>query len=162
MSESILVKLFEHNNWANLQIMAACAALTDEQLDAAPQSGSGWNIRHTLTHIATAQRGYLLLLTLPPEGRHKVPVPFGELSRSVRESGNALLSLVSSGAVFEGRLRTTDGYFVEPWVVLVQLLNHATEHRKQICAAMRAQGVEPPCLDGWTFGETMNALVPLD
>ncbi len=29
MTENFLVKLFEHNNWANLQIIQACSALRD-------------------------------------------------------------------------------------------------------------------------------------
>jgi len=36
MAENIPGKLFEHNNWANLQIIQACVALSDEQLDADP------------------------------------------------------------------------------------------------------------------------------
>lgn len=36
MTQSFLVKLFEHNNWANLQIIQACYALTDEQRSAEP------------------------------------------------------------------------------------------------------------------------------
>ena len=36
MTENILGRLFEHNNWANLQIIQACSALSDEQLDAEP------------------------------------------------------------------------------------------------------------------------------
>lgn len=38
MTINILEKLFEHNNWANLQIIQACASLSDAQLDAEPQS----------------------------------------------------------------------------------------------------------------------------
>jgi uncharacterized damage-inducible protein DinB len=40
MAENFLVKLFEHNNWANRQSIQACAALSDEQLDAEPQSAA--------------------------------------------------------------------------------------------------------------------------
>ncbi len=36
MTENFLVKLFEHNHWANLQIIQACSVLSDEQLDANP------------------------------------------------------------------------------------------------------------------------------
>ena len=38
MTENFLVKLFEHINWANLQIIQVCSVLSDEQLDAEPQS----------------------------------------------------------------------------------------------------------------------------
>jgi len=37
MTEDILVKIFEHNNWANQQMIQACSALSDEQLDGEPQ-----------------------------------------------------------------------------------------------------------------------------
>ena len=57
------------------------------------------------------------------------------------------------------RLRTTDGYFVETWVVMVQAINHATEHRRQIGSMLRALGVTPPNLDGWTYAEATGALV---
>ena len=34
MTENTLAKLFEHNNWANRQIIRTCSALGDDQLDA--------------------------------------------------------------------------------------------------------------------------------
>lgn len=36
MSENFLVKLFEHNNWANQKLIEACLSLRDEQLDTEP------------------------------------------------------------------------------------------------------------------------------
>jgi uncharacterized damage-inducible protein DinB len=50
---------------------------------------------------------------------------------------------------------------VEPWVVLVQIINHATEHREQISSMLSALGVTPPILDGWAYGEATNALIPI-
>jgi len=34
-----------------------------------------------------------------------------------------------------------DGYFVEPWVVMVQAINHATEHREQIKSMLSSLGM---------------------
>ena len=65
MTETFLVKLFEHNNWANQKIIEACYALSDEQLDTEPHSVTKGNIRETLSHLVTSQRGYLAL----PAGR---------------------------------------------------------------------------------------------
>jgi uncharacterized damage-inducible protein DinB len=45
-------------------------------------------------------------------------------------------------------------------VVLVQVINHATEHREQIKSMLSALGVTPPELDGWDYGEAINALIP--
>ena len=49
MTENFLVKLFERNNWANLQIIQACSALSNEQRDAEPQSATKGSIRLTLS-----------------------------------------------------------------------------------------------------------------
>jgi uncharacterized damage-inducible protein DinB len=50
---------------------------------------------------------------------------------------------------------------VEPWVILVQVINHATEHREQIKSMLTALGITPPDIDGWDFGDVMKALVPM-
>lgn len=164
MNGNLLVKLFEHNNWANVQIIQACSALSDEQLDAEPHSVTRGTIRQTLLHLASSQRGYLALLTLPVEERKKQhgPLAFDELKQSVLASGEGILDLLRDESKFpQTRLETTDGYYVEPWVVLVQILNHATEHREQINSMLTALGVTPPDLDGWGYGEFTSTLVPI-
>ena len=163
MTENILVKLFEHNNWANLQIIQACSALSDEQLDAEPQSATKGSIRRTLSHLVASQQGYLSLLTLPVEARLDVPPTFAELQESARISGEGSLALArdESSKHLKTRLQTKDGYFVEPWVVMVQVINHATEHREQIKSMLSSLGVTPPDIDGWDHGEATNALIPI-
>jgi uncharacterized damage-inducible protein DinB len=42
---------------------------------------------------------------------------------------------------------------------MVQVINHATEHREQICSMLSALGIPPPDMDGWAYGEATNALV---
>jgi uncharacterized damage-inducible protein DinB len=163
MTENILGKLFEHNNWANYQIIHACSALSDEQLDTEPQSATKGSIRSTLSHLVTSQRGYLALLTLPVEARPNTPLGFAELLESAIISGEGLLALArdESGRHLKTRLHTTDGFYVEPWVVIVQVINHATEHREQIKSMLSFLGVTPPNIDGWDFGEATNALIPI-
>ncbi len=163
MNENSLAKLFEHNNWANLQILQACSALSDEQLDAEPQSATQGSIRSTLSHLITAQRGYLSLLTLPVEARPNTPLAFTELQESARISGEGLLALArdESSISLTTQLRTRDGFFVAPWVVMLQVINHATEHREQIKSMLSALGVTPPEIDGWSYGESTDALIPI-
>jgi uncharacterized damage-inducible protein DinB len=95
MSESFLVKLFEHNNWANSQIIQACSALSDKQLDAEPQSATKGSIRRTLVHLVASQQGYLSLLTLPVEARRDARPAFAELHEAARSSGEGLLALAT-------------------------------------------------------------------
>ncbi len=163
MTENFLVKLFEHNNWANLQIIQACSALSDEQLDAEPQSVTKGSIRLTLLHFVASQQSYLRILTLPLEARLDTPsVAFVELQESARISGEGLLALArGEQKPLKPQLQTRDGFFVEPWVLMVQVINHATEHREQIKSMLSALGVAPPDLYGWSYGEAANALIPI-
>lgn len=163
MTENFLVKLFEHNNWANLQIIQACAALSDEQLDAEPQSVTKGTIRRTLVHLVSSQYSYLRTLTLPlEERRDAITVDFAELKESVRKSGEELLVFArGEQQPQKPQLQTRDGYYVEPWVLMVQIINHATEHREQIKSMLTALGVAAPDIDGWDYGLATNALIPI-
>ena len=163
MGENILAKLFEHNNWANQKIIEVCAALTDEQLDTPPQSATEGSVRSTLLHLVSAQHGYLRLLTLPvEERRERVTVEFPDLEKSLKDSGEQLLELARDVSKLPAtRLQTRDDYWVEPWVLMVQIINHATEHREQIKSMLTALGITPPSIDGWDYGEAVRALVPI-
>lgn len=163
MTENFLARLFEHNNWANEKIIEVCLSLSDEQLDSPPKSATEGSIRDTLSHLVSAQFGYLRLLTLPREERlDKVDVPFAELAASLKDSGEKLLALAKETSKLpSARIHTRDNYHVEAWVLMVQIINHATEHREQIKSMLTALGVEPPSIDGWDYGDVMGALVPV-
>ena len=163
MLEDYLARIFEHNNWANQKIIEACLVLSDEQLDMEPHSVTKGTIRTTLLHLVSSQHSYWRTLTIPLEERRQPPsVTFTALQESARASGEGLLALARGAQEpFASRLQTRDGFSVEPWVVMVQVINHASEHREQICSMLNALGVTPPDLDGWGYGEATNALVPI-
>lgn len=80
MTETVLVKLFEHNNWANLQIIQACAVLNDSQLDAEPNSTMKGSIRLTLQHLIEQQQIYgTQLAGMEPRFNWPAPPDFAEL-----------------------------------------------------------------------------------
>jgi uncharacterized damage-inducible protein DinB len=162
MNGDFLVKIFEHNNWANQKIIEICNTLTDKQLDAQPQSVTMGTIRDTLFHLVGSQRGYLALLTQPVEARTKPELAFNQLEETARRSGQGLLELArGQQQPFGSPLQTTDGHHTEPWVVMLQIINHATEHREQIKSMLSALGVTPPSIDGWDYGEVNHALTPI-
>ena len=162
MSENFLEKLFEHNNWANRTIIQACSTLSGEQLDAEPQSVTKGNIRETLIHLVGSQAGYLSLLTLPVDERHNKPLEFSDLQISASKSGEGLLAIArGEKKPLNSQLQTTNGYYVDPWVVMLQVINHATEHREQIKSMLTALGVAPPDIDGWDYGDATKAFIPI-
>jgi len=162
MANDFLIRIFEHNNWANLEIVKSCLMLNDEHLDARPQSVTRGSIRETLVHLVGSQAWYLSLLTLPVDERTDEPLQLADLAESVRSSGEGLLALArGERQPFSSKLQTDDGYHVDSWVIMVQLINHATEHREQIKSMLSALGATPPSIDGWDFGEANSALVKI-
>ena len=176
MTENYLVRLFEFNNWANRQIIEVCLKLSDEQLDTPPASATYGSIRKTLVHVVAAQQRYLHHLTLPFEVRNELVYPdFADeegvvgssepfLVEEVADStGEAFLALVRGETnLFQStQIHTPDGYIVEPWVLMVQVINHGHEHREQIKSMLNALGITPPEMDGWMYGDTLGALVKI-
>ncbi|MBE2201647.1 MAG: DinB family protein [Anaerolinea sp.] len=162
MTENVLAKLIEHNNWANLQIIQACAALSDKQLDAEPETVTKGSIRLTLQHLMEAQQSYWTQLSnVAPHFNWQAPPDFAELRRAASITGDGLLALARDES---NKLQTTfqkDDYTIEPWVVMVQAINHATEHREQIKSMLNSLGVTPPRIDGWQYGRVTNALTQI-
>jgi uncharacterized damage-inducible protein DinB len=111
----------------------------------------------------SSQYSYLRTLTLPLEERiNPLTVAFVDLEESARLSGEGLLALARGDRnPFNSTLQTRDGHYVKPWVLMVQVINHATEHREQISSMLSNLGVTPPDLDGWSFGEATQALTPI-
>jgi uncharacterized damage-inducible protein DinB len=164
MTTTILTRMYEHNNWANEQIIQICAGLSDEQLDAEPPSAAYGSIRSTLAHMAAAQENYLSLLTIPLEQRQRrtIPLDFAEVQPVTARSGAGLLALArgDSETPMLDSIRSKDGWVINPWVVMVQVINHATEHREQVNSALSALGITPPELDGWAYGEAAGGAFP--
>ncbi len=160
MTANILEKLVEHNNWANAEIIRACSTLSDEQLDAEPQSATEGTIRHTLWHLVDSEQGYLSdLIGIKPRFDWQAPPAFAELQEAASSNAKALLALAREGSIDHlPQIHTGVGYSIEPWVVMVQIINHATEHREQIKSMLSSLGVTPPRIDGWAYGRISHAL----
>ena len=157
MSES-LVELFNHNAWANQRLFDACAGLSDAQMDATVVGTFG-SIRNTLLHIVGAQERYVAALseTEPiPVSRERAPFPgLAELREGARTSSEALVERAAqaqSGATVTTTWRG-EAYTLPVWLLLVQAINHATEHRAHVAAILTQQGIAPPSMDGWTYHE---------
>ncbi|MFL5732733.1 MAG: DinB family protein [Chloroflexia bacterium] len=158
---SVLTRLFNHNTWANLKLLDFCAGLSEEQLDATV-IGSFGSIRDTLVHFVSSEVDYVNLATdrLPA-----VPLPgddfrgFEALNEGVRWAGDELLGLAIAARA-DSLVRVTrpgEPIFEYPLAgLMVQVLNHSTEHRTQISTIITQLGIEPPALSGWKYMREMG------
>jgi uncharacterized damage-inducible protein DinB len=156
----ILVHQFEHNLWANDQMLAACAPLTPEQL-ATELAGTYGRLDQTLIHLARAQGGYVMRLTdwqpgLEHQLEYDAPFPGIEAVAShLRFTGERLVEVareitpnLTLQLEYEGEMHS-----LPAWVVLLQAAYHATEHRQQVATMLTGLGIEPPEPDLWAFAE---------
>ena len=164
--DSPLVVLFRHNLWANLRLLDACAALDARQLAETAVGGYG-ALYDTLNHIVRAEQGYLIHLTgqPPAERLRRDDPPDAERLRALAQRGGEALIALAAAATPEDRVLLVfeDGRWHAPaGLVLMQAINHATEHRAQVATILTQLGLEPPDMSGWLYGETYMSPEPAD
>jgi uncharacterized damage-inducible protein DinB len=153
---SILVRLFEHNRWANLRAVAACAALSDAHLDATVPGTAG-TVRETLMHIARAEQSYVRRLSgrQPTYSARAGWLGAEKVRHALDESGRALIDLAARAHPDEVLQTERQGRPVAlpAATVYVQAINHATEHRSQIATILTQQGLAAPDFSGWAWND---------
>jgi uncharacterized damage-inducible protein DinB len=156
-----LPEFFKYNLWANLRLLDVCAQLSDAQLDATTKGIYG-SVRETLMHMLAAEEGYTRSLT------GKIPTPalkefttfpgFDEMRRRAKESGEALIMFAEQAEPGElSQILHLDGgtYDAAVIIVVIQVINHAIDHRSQISTLLSQQDIEPPDLDSWAYNDAM-------
>ncbi|MDX1415513.1 MAG: DinB family protein [Candidatus Promineifilaceae bacterium] len=148
--------LFKHNNWANLRLLDACGALSQEQLGH-EAAGTYGTIIGTMTHLVRAQERYLYHLD-GYESSEPAQITIKDLHKRASESGEVLRQFAQN--ITEDRVLTIGSEEPEEipaFVILLQALHHAEEHRAQVASIMGRLGVEPPGLSGWDYFDEVLA-----
>jgi uncharacterized damage-inducible protein DinB len=150
----ILVELFRHSTWANLQLIDFLQGVHPQTLDAT-HPGTFGSIGQTLVHIVANEQAYLASIeggppTSPLFGMTTIP-SLEEMAELARESGQ---QLEAAATAMQHSDRITGEFGGRPFemaafVPLLQAINHGTEHRGQIATILGAAGLEPPQLDCW-------------
>lgn len=175
----ILVEMFRHNLWANLTLIEFCAALPDPVL-ATRIPGAYGAIDDTLGHLAGTEEGYLSMLhgELAPGAAKRDRTTSPDLAtlreQALRAGGRLELptihdharasgeGLIAYAAAVEGDpmvlMAWPDRVYELPAsLVLVQAVNHATEHRSQVSTALTQAGITPIAIDGWAWSAVRAA-----
>ena len=160
----LITDLYRQSEWANLRLIEVCRGLTDEQLDATADGAYG-SIRSTLTHLIGSEAGYIRRLGGTPRRaleRGSDWPAFDVLEEVVRSSADGLIE--RAGAVGGSTVVVEDApgerFEIEANVLLVQAINHSTEHRSQICTILTVLGALPSTgddgqtiIDAWAWSD---------
>ncbi len=164
MTETLL-DIFRHNTWANEQIVEYCRKQPEELLDKSV-AGTFGTSRATLMHLLATEEWYLFRLTgkkFDDLLEEDAPFPgFDDLRRRATRSGETTTKAAHTTA-YGPTYRTMPDeegkvYEVNVPLVLVTVINHATEHRAHIVTTLSALGAEPVELDGWRWGLATGAM----
>jgi uncharacterized damage-inducible protein DinB len=150
---SVLIGLYAHNTWANLKLLDFCEALSAEQLGTTAPGTYG-AIRDTLHHLVGAEVSYVRRVNgkLPAEPPPRDRFPgFAVLKQAAQWAGDELLQLALS-ARSDTLVREVWPEMAEEYPLaslMIQAINHSTEHRTQVSTIITQLGLEPPDMTGW-------------
>ena len=151
---STLAAMFEHNRWANEQLLEACRDLMPEQLETTVDGTYG-TLGETLAHLVSGETFYVELLTdWSPAEHWRRADPFPGIDRLLarsRDTGARLLAAAQALAPNEP-IERDPGELIPASVILVQAIDHGREHRTHAATILTQLGIEPPVIDGWQFG----------
>jgi uncharacterized damage-inducible protein DinB len=163
----VVMELFHHNTMMNDRLVEACRELSPEQLSATA-TGTYGSIGATLVHIANAQEGYAarFLGTERPERLEEDPFPGLESLSERFASGNAELERAAARAGDEHEVQVTGDDPPGTWtmpaaLLLLQAINHGTEHRSQVATILTHLGIQPPEMDGWEYFFSSGKMTPV-
>jgi uncharacterized damage-inducible protein DinB len=153
----LIAEFLRHNTMMNERLLEACRPLTAEQLGTSV-AGTYGTVGATLVHIVNSQVGYVprFLLADKPPRLPEDPFPGFDALTERMGIGNRLLEDAAARAGEGHEIRLSGNDPPATWrmpaaLVLLQAVNHGTEHRSQIATILTRLGVEPPAMDGWTY-----------
>ena len=165
----LTLEFLRHNTMMNGRLLETCQQLTPDQLGATA-NGTYGTIGATLVHVANAQVGYAARFLGPdrerPERLNEEPFPGFDAVAERLDLGNAWLEEAAARAGEEHDVQVTGDDPPGTWtmdaaLLLLQAVNHGTEHRSQVATILTTLGIEPPPMDGWTYFFDSDHMTPV-
>lgn len=152
----VLATLVDYSFWARDQLLAVINTLPDEQLRQADEKGVYGSILHTLAHMAISEWMWVERCKGKSPTRLPKPEDFNSLQelldwwQVVHEMTIDYLNTLDDPDLDrqvtytgpDGKTRTR-----RIWHMLLQVVNHQTEHRAQIGTMLGQMGIEVPQTD---------------
>jgi uncharacterized damage-inducible protein DinB len=150
----ILLEAFRHSAWAMKRLIAACEAVSAEEL-MRPALGLG-SLLATLSHLVVADARFVATLDggRPAWLEEAETNDLRELLALAEESGERWQRFLRQPVEGERLVYLDKGaYETHAAVVVVQALHHVSIHGEQVCACLTALGVAPPDVQPWALAD---------
>ena len=156
---SLIESILQHNRWANLRLLDACAELSEEQL-ALIGPGATASVGALLTELCTEEADCVAFIQTG-QAEPSSLLAAGTFPGIARLRASAEISgeqLVALAAALDGHVEIHGAWRDEPLplaaaVYVVQAIAGGAERRAQVAMTLRQHGTTVPELDGWAFHE---------
>ena len=165
MTTDLVRTLYRYSEWATARILDAATRLSPEQL-AAPSGASYSSVRETLVHIMGAQWLWLsrwngtsptaMLDARQFPGLESIRARWEQIEHDTRRFVTNLTD-TDLARVVEYRNTRGERWAYPLWQQVVHQVNHATQHRGEIAAALTQLGHSPGDLDLLIFIDQTEA-----
>lgn len=155
LGQTMLLKMFGYNAFANANVLEIASSLTDEELDAPTNYALG-SIRGTLAHLLrvqwswrTATETHLPPTSAPPISGTSSIAEMKAFGRAEAEAISAWVSTQSDAELatpFPAKYGEQE-FEILPWQAFVQMLFHSMQHRSEIALWLTEKGHSPGDLD---------------
>jgi uncharacterized damage-inducible protein DinB len=151
----ILIDAFRHKLWAVKTLIAACQ---DRSVDELTRPGARFgSILATLNHLVLADAGYVASLgggRADWASSDNETNDLRELAARADETGARWERFLQEPVDGERLAFLDDGaYETHASVVIAQALHHVSAHGEQVCACLKALGVDPPDIQPWALAD---------
>lgn len=154
----------EYDLWATEQLLTFCCRQAVAVVEAPGPPGTYGSVLATFRHLIGSAQGYLSGMGMEVEIRlGKADEPsLEELAGHLRAVRTAWEDYAAGDITLDRRYVLDQGTYEAPAVVMLgQFVHHGNDHRSHINTVLTAQGVTPPDLDVWAYGEARGVAGPL-
>jgi uncharacterized damage-inducible protein DinB len=155
-ADALLARFVAFSGWATGEVLEHCLGLGGRALEATAPGTYG-SVRETLAHLVGSDGSFVGWVsgvpTVPLEG---APSP-DALRSAARRSREAWSAYLESGPDHERLADDGEEHLAPAWVLAVQALQHAGEHRAHVATILGANGLPLPAADAWAYGEAVEA-----
>jgi uncharacterized damage-inducible protein DinB len=159
MNVQDMLTLYDYNYWANKQILAAAANVSQEQL-VAPVAYNLETLRRTLLHTLDTEYGWRMLCqhaTFTPDMTEEDFPTVEALEQRWREDERAMRDYLAG--LTDDDMAGLVCYTLDSgerrervlWHCLLHVVNHGTQHRSEAAAILTGYGHSPGDLDFTLF-----------
>ncbi len=155
-ADSLLLRFIDFSGWATGVLLEHCLGMGEQALRAAAPGTYG-TVHETLTHLVDVDGSYLSWLTSALEVLLKGSADPDVLRRCAKQWQEGWHAYLEAAPDHARVVQAGGSRLVPAWVLTLQAVHHANDHRAHVGTVLGANGLPVPRADVWAFAEIQVA-----